>query len=310
MRTKRRGFTLIELLVVIAIIAILIALLVPAVQKVREAAAKTQCTNNLKQIALGFHNYHDTYKAFPPSRIDTDGAATWTVLILPYLEQGDLFKLWNMKNSYYVQSTSFLHTQVATYYCPARRSADQGLLSISGDVPEAGWSSTHVPGALGDYAVCDGDNVDPAVFNEVTANGAIILAHFVQSGGGPFTVTSWKSLTNFGSIIDGTSNTFLVGEKHVVNGKMGIGSTSGYGDGSIYNGDPENQNVARIAGPSNLLAISPTSNYNTNFGSWHDGICQFAMCDGSVKSILVSIDAKNYQHLSVRNDGQVITLEF
>src|SRR6266478_4077273 len=88
---KRSAFTLIELLVVIAIIAILIALLVPAVQKVREASQRLQCQNNLKQIALACQNFHDTYRWLPPSR-PADDYVTWAVLILPYIEEGNLYK--------------------------------------------------------------------------------------------------------------------------------------------------------------------------------------------------------------------------
>src|ERR1043166_3524164 len=118
---RRRGFTLIELLVVIAIIAILIALLVPAVQKVREAAARTQCTNNLKQLALGCHNYHDTNKFLPPARIARDAYATWPVLVLPFIDQQPLYKQWDIRQGFSSQNQTARETALPIFFCPSRR---------------------------------------------------------------------------------------------------------------------------------------------------------------------------------------------
>jgi prepilin-type N-terminal cleavage/methylation domain-containing protein/prepilin-type processing-associated H-X9-DG protein len=322
-RPSRRGFTLIELLVVIAIIAVLIGLLLPAVQKVREAAARTQCANNLKQLGLAIHTYHDAYNHLPPSRLNKDGCPPWTVLILPFIEQGNLQRQWtSTTDSYYLQAPAVRQAQVTIFYCPSRRSP--GQLSVNdnnhGDVPEASnppGGRVAYPGALGDYACSVGDNPGDAFEpSDDTTNGtgAIVRANYVQTSD-KLHVTSFSSRTQFGSITDGLSNTLLIGEKHVPISHMGQvyrDTVNGLyiGDGSIWNADAL-ENVGRSAGQYDPLALSPQDNdANTgsnpdveNFGSYHPGLCQFVFCDGSVHALAVSLDSRILGLLANRADG-------
>lgn len=124
------GFTLVELLVVIAIIGILIGMLLPAVQQVREAARRTNCLNNLRQVGLATQSFHDSFRAFPPSRISSPQSASlpynspdsWFVRILPFVEQGNLFELWDFEKSYEAQVEEAIATPLNVFLCPSRHS--------------------------------------------------------------------------------------------------------------------------------------------------------------------------------------------
>jgi prepilin-type N-terminal cleavage/methylation domain-containing protein len=151
--SKRKAFTLIELLVVIAVISVLIGLLLPAVQRAREAASRISCANNLKQIGLAIHQYEVAIGYYPPSSLER-GKATWAVLILPYLEQDNLYRNWDLSRKYYEQTPVARQTAVRTYFCPSRRTASgPPALSVLGDVQRDDPTDTHDPGALGDYAI-------------------------------------------------------------------------------------------------------------------------------------------------------------
>jgi prepilin-type N-terminal cleavage/methylation domain-containing protein len=286
------AFTLIELLVVIAIIALLVGLLLPAVQKVRDAAARASCGNNLKQIGLAIHMYEQDNAHLPPNRLG-DFHATWAVLILPYLEQNNLYQQWSIPNSYYDQTPTARLTPVATYFCPARRSRQTPpLASISGDQFDDPGLGPQTPGALGDYATCTGtDNCDGT--DCIGAVNGAFKASYDQ-------FNQFLGYVTFLSITDGLSNTFFVGEKNVPLNAFGQGPL----DCSLYNGDYWFCS-SRSAGPSFPIARTMT-NPNPVFGSYHTGVCQFVMGDGSVRGLSNTIDPNILALLANISDGQPI----
>ncbi len=303
---SRRGFTLIELLVSIAIIGILIGLLLPAVQASREAARRTSCQNNLKNIGLAIQNFESSRKELPPSR-NYDHYTTWAFLILPYLEQEGLRQEWDDSLKYYYQSDEARTTRIPIYYCPSRRSGN--ILSQRGDdIFSPFETSPHVPGTIADYA-CSAGHGPPGVWNWIKSNGAFIMGkgetepptipdgNFASPGA---ILKTWQSRTSFASLIDGASHTILVGEKHVRPSRQGISPE----DGAIYNGDHP-ANFSRCGGPGYPIAKTPTSRYQTNFGSYHQGgACHFAFADGSVRTLTPQINTDLLGRLTHRYDSE------
>jgi prepilin-type N-terminal cleavage/methylation domain-containing protein len=291
--SRRRGFTLVELLVVIAIIAVLVGLLVPAVQRVREAANRTVCQNNLKQIGLAIHGYHNDYFQVPANRLG-DLHATWAILILPYIEQNNLYQQWSLPLTYYQQSDVARLTAVPLYFCPSRRtSKTYPEASLAGDSNDDPGPGPHVPGALGDYASCTGtDNCDGADCDGHVYNGAF-QATQNQYG------QTLPGVT-FASIIDGLGNTLFVGEKNVPLTQFGRGPL----DCSLYNGDYP-VCFSRSAGPNYLLAQS-INDTTAGFGGYHPGICQFLFGDGSVRPLSANTDPAILALLANIADGQAV----
>jgi prepilin-type N-terminal cleavage/methylation domain-containing protein/prepilin-type processing-associated H-X9-DG protein len=308
-RRARPGFTLIELLVVIAIIAILIGLLLPAVQKVRDAAARAKCSNNLKQLGLAMHNYHDTNGVLPWGRSKGSlDSPSWAVLVLPFVEQQNV---WNRFTDPVINGTSYnmivrgSRPQVTTHNL------------IRGQWVAAGIMQTPVP-------VFQCPSRQPRVVREQDGNSVtegIASDYGVNYGSGTSTAENNNGAFEFScgncgigkgilELTDGTSNTLLVGEKHVT--PTGLGkfdaTTGAEHDFNIYDAQPGKWAyvTGRKAGTAFPLALGPTTPFAGQFGSWHAGGVQFAFGDGSVRSLRPSTSGSVLALLAARNDGQVI----
>ena len=299
-RKTTLGFTLVELLVVITIIGILIALLLPAVQAAREAARRLQCTNNVKQLALGCIGHEQAHGFFPSGGIggqltlaDPDlgvGRAQpggWVFSILPYIEQQTLHDMGaggsvGKKMKLFAQREQ---TPIGSMNCPSRR-----LLLVGPVVhPTTTNGALLTAGAKGDYGANAGDTNDPQNTSLLSIPMTGICFHTSQ--------------VEAAAITDGLSNTYLVGEK-AVRPEDYITCISGGDDDTIYWGG--NADTLRTAVPSPVFQDTEGVDPGFRFGSAHAGGFNMGLCDGSVSSISYSIDPVVHSHLGNRKDNCTI----
>jgi prepilin-type N-terminal cleavage/methylation domain-containing protein len=287
LRTSRRGFTLIELLVVIAIIAILIGLLLPAVQKVREAAARSQCQNNLKQLGLALHNYHDAMLRFPTANSPTFGSAF--TLILPFVEQDNIRKVYDTSLPPTAPpNNTVTRLPVKIYLCPS-------MAPPPG--PADAYSTHHAS-----YAVCIGSN---DAWAPPPDNGAIVRGN---ATGSTTLVDTGKRITD---LTDGSSSTIVAGE-------MGYQLKDYLFTSGTYAGSPRGGNTSWAFGYASYSFGSTKLLLNTvappaalldrlqTFRSDHTAGCNFLLGDGSVRFLGSGIDLPTYQALGTRSGGEVL----
>ncbi len=298
---SQKAFTLIELLVVIAIIAILIALLLPAVQQAREAARRSQCKNNLKQIGLALHNYHDALDTFPPGFIDAsstlDARSTgwgWAVFLLPYIDQANLYAKLEVATKSLDQhrggtaetaSTDQMKTPISVYVCPSDSAPE--LVKDRGNNARLSY-----PGVYGSANVAASSPGSPERYPGMNNANAMF--------NGMFAGNSKVKMRDF---TDGTSNTLAVGEVQGMNriggiwvGSFGINRWAGY----IFQTNASTL-INAAAGRTH-----PTWASNYVFSSSHVGGAHFLKADGSVNFISENISATIYENLGNRRDGQVL----
>ncbi len=292
----RSAFTLVELLVVIAIIGVLVALLLPAVQAAREAARRSSCGNNLKQIGIAVHNYHDIHQTFPFGW--SNRGQGWSAAILPQIEQGPLYDTlqWAEGNNWDTDNTPnerAAGTLLKTYRCPSAAIPEH---VNNQDIP------LRVPATYRGVASSTADSDDPST----SANGRHLELSTLEG------IFFGDSRIGFHDIIDGTSNTFMVGECY-----WETFSQDGNQMDFWYIGSPQidpwpnatefSEFVGSTGVPMNARKIASTSGYvkELSFTSFHPGGAMFTLGDASVRFVPYTINTTVYQALGSRNGGEV-----
>jgi prepilin-type N-terminal cleavage/methylation domain-containing protein len=316
-----RGFTLVELLVVIAIIGILVALLLPAIQAAREAARRSQCLNNLKQMGIATHNYHDSYKELPPARI-VEHHPTWLYLILPFMENVQLGSMWDIsKGDFYDQTREVRTAVIQEYLCPSLQHESLTIPRTMQNVSSHSHSGADESGdvyygSVADYMGAMGSscaitrvpqmNLSSTADVAAKVDGAIVPAkpgNYKQAPGSagsatyPQGIVSYKSGVSIARITDGTSKTLMYGE-------ISKRRADGF---QAFNGD----NAASLmVGEDRPFEVeNETKSLNdVSFASLHPSVVNFVMVDGSVHSISKEVDMKVMDRAAQRNDGEIYDL--
>ena len=322
----RSGFTLLELLVVIAIIGILVALLLPAVQQARAAARRVQCRSNLRQIGLATHGFHDVHGAFPPARLILNtprftfnfsrqvglDEPSWPVRLLPFVEQTALHEKWDEYVPYGKNPEDARNQAVSVFLCPDRHSIDSAVtpdqtITVNYPCGCPGGQQTVPGGAVVDYVANQGDLSPGAIGKDSDfywgGHGTGVIISSRPKGNRWFIEPDWLDKIRFADVIDGYSNTLMLGEPHVPHGKLNQTPYNGPG----YFGR-HLTNFARIAGPGVPLAHDSHDQRAGlfSFGSPHAGVVHFALTDGSVRAISTSISTRLQGHLANRKDGVAV----
>lgn len=288
----RRGFTLIELLVSIAIIAVLIALLLPAVQQAREAARRTQCRNNLKQIGLALHNYHDNFQTLPPGWIgvtsgqpDVSGINgwSWAARLLPQLDQGPLSNSINFNLQVGSASNAIPRTTpLPVYRCPSDVGPDKWTIPVvNTTTPLADLASATYAGVFGKDEVDNCNTLASGV--PCNSDGLFFL----------------NSRVRFADVTDGLSNTLAVGERMTRSANGWLYTWAGV----VSGGDNP---ICRFLGDTDVTPNNSLVRMD-EFASYHTGGAQFVLGDGAVRFISTNIDLGVYRNLASRAAGDVVS---
>ena len=302
------GFTLVELLVVIAIIGVLVALLLPAVQAAREAARRSACTNNLRQLGIAFHNYHSAKGSFPPGG-DSKSQLAWTVYSLPYYEQGNVYNITDRGAGNYLEADKNVpqFTRVDVFLCPSQ---PEHVRSNLGVPPSGGTDqidgiapfTLHYYGVMGPKGTNGYSN---SLYDIVPPSGS------EQHGGHALQgILLRDDPVSVKDVTDGTSNTYMVGEISWT----GFGGYRGWGRGSSILKkavDGENRGSAEYATKNVVTTINlgPPAIFNdAAFGSEHPQGANFLFGDSRVMFLQDAIDLSLFLALASRNGEEVVAL--